>query len=177
MKKKNADYEALFDKHKGLVYYFANNNRVSFMEFEDYTQSLLMKFWDLVQKFDWGKHKEEDGQRRAFCSYVKTSLTRYKWELSEEANNRVDKLPLDRLFDKEEGLSYLKIFPNDVTPLKEKYYYIKLKELQQEGEVEGYLYDHIMGLNFSQLARKYNCSRGTVRRRIEQELNILRENL
>lgn len=174
-KKKETDFGSLFEEHKGLVFHFANNNTVNFIEREDYIQSLLLKYWDLVQKFNWGKYKDVAERDRAFCGYVKTGLTRYMWELREEFNKDSNVYSLDNsLFDSEE-ISLLDLVEDDGMPSKDKTYYLfKLEQLRDEGEIEGVLLDYINCGNYSQVARSRGYSRNKARRDIEKELEVLR---
>ena len=178
------ELEEKFLKHKGLVYYFANKHPIEFMEYEDYTQSLLLKFWELVKKFDWNKFNKDDSfnTNRTFCGFVKRGLTRYFYDLLKQ--NYKDKeiftsISLDKKVSDEDDDMFFIDFISDESNIentREKQYYLEtLKDLKDKGEIEGYLILYINGLNYTKIASEFNCSRGKVKRKIEKELDKLRK--
>lgn len=169
------DYEAVFEEHKGLVYYFANNNPVNFIDKEDYIQLLLMKFWELIQKFNWNKYNDKEKQLQAFRGYIKQGLTRYMWGLGREFAKGNNLYSLDQTLSNNEEISLIDLLEDNSCSKDESYYLFKLQELINEKVVDGFLLDYIYCGNLNEVARKRGCSRSKARREIKREITILKK--
>lgn len=177
------DYDKLeeyYNEHCQIVKNFAFLNPVSSygIEREDYIQLLSIKLWELVKKFDWERYENKDYSElcKAFYTYVKTSFQRYRGELIRESMYDIKTVSLDANIDYEENnISLLDLISDEEKGLDEQYCLTKLREMKATSLIKGYLLDRIEGMTYSQIAKKYKCSRGKVSRQIEKELEILKK--
>lgn len=170
--------EDIFEQNKGLVYHFANNNKVFFLEREEYIQLLLIEYWDLIQKFDWDRYDNQEEIQRAFCGYVKTSLTRYLYSLTANYYKNAKTMSLDCITNDGNEVCFIDLEVDKRTEgdfFDKNYYLYSLKRLHEEGKIQGYLIDYIETGSYSEVARIRNCSRGKARDEIHWELDELRK--
>lgn len=183
MPKNNLSYEELeryYSEHCRIVKTFAFFNPISSygIEYDDYIQMLSVKLWDLVKKFDWTKYEEEDYSVlcRTFYSYVKVSFTHYIGEIIRQQKDPFNTKSLDdNIGNGEDSFCLLDLISDDKECLDEQYYLTKLRELKSTSAIKGFLLDRVEGMNYSQIAKKYKCSRGKVSRQIGKELDILKK--